>query len=63
MKMEVAKKKKNQKIAGVILLVIVIVLSPFLHDHFHPLTLLITTIIIYAIVMFIVGLLSKEEKS
>lgn len=61
--MEVAKKKKNQKIAGAILLVIVIVLSPFLHDHFKALTLLITTIIIYAIVMFIVGLLSKEEKS
>ncbi|TKD69781.1 hypothetical protein [Pseudalkalibacillus hwajinpoensis] len=61
--MDVAKKKKNKKIAGAILLVIVIVLSPFLHDHFNPLTLLITTIIVYAIVMFIVGLLSKEEKS
>ena len=61
--MEVAKKKKNQKIAGAILFVIVIVLSPFLHDQFNPLTLLITTIIIYAIVIFIVGLLSKEEKS
>ncbi|WP_100009826.1 hypothetical protein [Lentibacillus sediminis] len=62
MKKRITKIKRNKDIARVILLVVLISLIPLLHNNFHTLTILVVALGIYALVLFVVGRLSEEEK-
>lgn len=62
MKKRLTRKERNKDIARVIFLVVLISLIPLLHNNFHTLTTLVVAFAVYALVLFIVGRLSEEEK-
>ncbi|UOQ91469.1 hypothetical protein MUO14_12825 [Halobacillus shinanisalinarum] len=57
---KLTQKKKNQQRASFILLAIVIILGPALHNHFDTINILVIAALIFVAVLFIVGRVSER---
>lgn len=59
--MKKGKKVRNQQIASFILLILIVILTPFLTEAFSMVPLLVGTAVIGFGIVYLVGQLTKEE--
>ena len=59
--MKKGKKVRNQQIASFILLILIVILTPFLTETFSMAPLLVGTAVIGFGIVYLVGKLTKEE--